>query len=130
MTTKLPKRHQGEFAEEIKAQLDSFGSRLKKLRRERGWTMKELAGKIYDWEPGDAAHFDSRPPHRLIARGTYDAEVLLVASPVPSPQPNGMMQPLATQNRAIPVASRMSFSLPSRPPETRQTTLKISDSNQ
>jgi transcriptional regulator with XRE-family HTH domain len=246
MTTKLPKRHQGDIADEIKSQLHSFGARLRELRRQRGWTLEELAcrsrlsraflsrlesggrqasiaavltlarifgvsvaslfeshlaaepcvivragdaieksvkglkyvslshagrfynlqpirvkvsptrrgqehyhhegeewiyllsgslslslaGKIYDLEAGDAAHFDSRLPHRLIARGTCDAEVLLVASPVSSPQPNGMMmQPLATQNRAIPVASRMSFSMPSRPPETRQTTLKISDSN-
>jgi hypothetical protein len=36
---------------------------------------------------------------------------------------------LATQNRAIPVASRLSFSLPSSTLESRQTTLKISDSN-
>ncbi len=90
-----------------------------------------LAGKIYDLEPGDAAHFDSRLPHRLIARGPGEAEVLLVASPVASPSPNGMMmQPLAAQNRAIPVPSRMSFPLPVRPSETRQTTLKISESNQ
>lgn len=247
MTTKLPKRHQGEFADEIKSQLHSFGARLKELRLQRGWTLEELAcrcslskaflsrlesggrqasiaaaltlsrifgvslaslfesqvaaepciivrardavekavkglkyvslsnagrfynlqpirvkvsptrrgnehyhhdgeewiyllsgslslslaGKIYDLEPGDAAHFDSRLPHRLIAKGTCDAEVLLVASPVSSPQPNGMMmQPLATQNRAIPVASRLSFSLPSNMPETRQNTLKISDSDQ
>jgi len=44
-----------------------------------------LAGKTHDLEPGDAAHFDSRLPHRLIARGTHDAEVLLVASPVSNP---------------------------------------------
>jgi quercetin dioxygenase-like cupin family protein len=40
-----------------------------------------LAGKTYDLEPGDAAHFDSQQPHRLIARGPRDAEVLVVASP-------------------------------------------------
>ena len=44
-----------------------------------------LAGKTYELEPGDAAHFDSRLPHRLIARGAQDAEVLLVASPVSNP---------------------------------------------
>jgi len=38
-----------------------------------------LAGKTYDLKPGDAAHFDSRLPHRLIANGKKDAEVLLVA---------------------------------------------------
>jgi transcriptional regulator with XRE-family HTH domain len=59
-----------------------------------------LAGKIYELKPGDAAHFDSRLPHRLIARGKQDAEVLLVASPVMSPgQP---MLPTARQHRAIP----------------------------
>jgi transcriptional regulator with XRE-family HTH domain len=31
-------------------------------------------------EPGDAAHFDARTPHRLTAAGKSDAEVLLVAS--------------------------------------------------
>jgi quercetin dioxygenase-like cupin family protein len=31
-------------------------------------------------EPGDAAHFDARIPHRLAAAGKSDAEVLLVAS--------------------------------------------------
>ena len=247
MTTKLPERHQGEIADEIKSQLNSFGARLKELRLQRGWTLEELAcrsglskaflsrlesggrqasiaadltlsrifgvslaslfesqiavepcvivracdaaekyvkglkyvslsnagrfynlqpirvkvsptrrgnehyhhdgeewiyllsgslslslaGEIYDLEPGDAAHFDSRLPHRLIAKGTCDAEVLLVASPVSSPQPNGLMQPLATQNRAIPVASRLSFSRPNQKSaaELRQATLKISDSN-
>jgi transcriptional regulator with XRE-family HTH domain len=39
-----------------------------------------LAGRTYDLERGDAAHFDSRLPHRLIARGDADAEVLVVAS--------------------------------------------------
>jgi len=59
-----------------------------------------LAGKTYDLEPGDAAHFDSRQPHRLIARGTQDAEVLLVASPFSDSErrrPN-----LSEQKRAIP----------------------------
>jgi transcriptional regulator with XRE-family HTH domain len=40
-----------------------------------------LGGKTYELEPGDAAHFDSRVPHRLIAKGPQPAEVLLVASP-------------------------------------------------
>jgi quercetin dioxygenase-like cupin family protein len=58
-----------------------------------------LAGKTYDLERGDAAHFDSRLPHRLIARGSRDAEVLLVASPVSAFQsPN----PMVRQYRAIP----------------------------
>jgi transcriptional regulator with XRE-family HTH domain len=41
-----------------------------------------LAGKTYELEPGDAAHFDSKLPHRLIARGNREAELLLVASPL------------------------------------------------
>jgi transcriptional regulator with XRE-family HTH domain len=57
-----------------------------------------LAGKTYDLECGDAVHFDSRLPHRLIARGTRDAEVLLVASP----QSASSVQSTARQYRAIP----------------------------
>jgi quercetin dioxygenase-like cupin family protein len=59
-----------------------------------------LAGKTYDLEPGDAAHFDSRQPHRLIARGTQDAEVILVASPFT--QSERQKPPLSDQKRAIP----------------------------
>jgi transcriptional regulator with XRE-family HTH domain len=40
-----------------------------------------LAGRTYDLEEGDAAHFESRLPHRLIARGGRDAEILIVAAP-------------------------------------------------
>jgi transcriptional regulator with XRE-family HTH domain len=40
-----------------------------------------IAGDTYDLEPGDSAHFDSRLPHRLVARGNRDVKVLLVASP-------------------------------------------------
>lgn len=57
-----------------------------------------LAGKTYDLEPGDAAHFDSRLPHRLIARGGREAEVLVVAAPVWAP-PTGLPM---NQYRAIP----------------------------
>jgi transcriptional regulator with XRE-family HTH domain len=57
-----------------------------------------LADKTYDLEPGDAAHFESRLPHRLIARGNRDVEVLLVAAPTWSPPAN----PHFTQHRAIP----------------------------
>lgn len=59
-----------------------------------------LAGKTYDLEPGDSAHFDSRLPHRLIAHGAQSAEVLLVASPV-TDSGRGV-SPLARQTRAIP----------------------------
>lgn len=35
--------------------------------------------------PGDAAHFDARTPHRLVARSGQDAELLLVATTSPRP---------------------------------------------
>lgn len=57
-----------------------------------------LAGSTYDLEPGDAAHFDSRRPHRLIARGESDADVLVVAAPVWSPPVKSSFN----QHRAIP----------------------------
>lgn len=65
-----------------------------------------LAGKTYDLEPGDAAHFESRLPHRLIARGQHDAEVLVVAAPVWSPPLN----PNFNQHRAIPAINLLPFS--------------------
>lgn len=65
-----------------------------------------LAGKTYDLEPGDAAHFESRLPHRLIARGQHDAEVLVVAAPVWSPP----MNPNANQHRAIPAINLLPVS--------------------
>jgi transcriptional regulator with XRE-family HTH domain len=58
-----------------------------------------LSGKTYDLKAGDAAHFESRLPHRLIARGNRDAEVLVVAAPVWSPPAN----PNFTEHRAIPI---------------------------
>jgi transcriptional regulator with XRE-family HTH domain len=63
-----------------------------------GKLILSLAGKTYDLGPGDAAHFESRLPHRLIARGDRDAEVLVVAAPVWSPP----MNPSLNQHRAIP----------------------------
>jgi transcriptional regulator with XRE-family HTH domain len=72
-----------------------------------------LAGKTYDLNPGDAAHFDSRLPHRLIARGNCDAEVLLVASPVA-----GAGQPLLppiSQHRAIPMPRLHGFASTASP---------------
>ncbi|HEV2327177.1 MAG TPA: cupin domain-containing protein [Verrucomicrobiae bacterium] len=57
-----------------------------------------LSGRKHDLEPGDAAHFDSRLPHRLIARGPSDAELLVVAGPVLTPPAN----PHINQHRAIP----------------------------
>ena len=42
-----------------------------------------LDGKSHELEAGDAAHFDSRLPHRLTALEGCDAELILVACPVP-----------------------------------------------
>lgn len=66
-----------------------------------------LAGKTYDLGAGDAAHFDSRLPHRLIARGRSDAEVLLVASPVSSSAPTSL--PHVSQRRAIAMPALQTF---------------------
>lgn len=66
-----------------------------------------LAGKTYDLAPGDAAHFDSRLPHRLIAAGGRDAEVLLVASPVSGPGP--VTLPAVSQHRDIPALGLLYF---------------------
>jgi quercetin dioxygenase-like cupin family protein len=41
-----------------------------------------LAGEKYDLDSGDAVHFDSRLPHRVLARGKVAPEILLVASPL------------------------------------------------
>ena len=71
-----------------------------------------LGGKSYDLEPGDTAHFDSRLPHRLMARGG-DAEVLLVASPVSSVgQP---LLPATGQHRAIPMPGLQTFPTNAKP---------------
>jgi quercetin dioxygenase-like cupin family protein/DNA-binding XRE family transcriptional regulator len=68
-----------------------------------------LAGKTYDLEPGDAAHFESRLPHRLIARGEQDAQVLAVASTIS----NSPITPhLPHQHRAIPPIGMLPLSKP------------------
>jgi transcriptional regulator with XRE-family HTH domain len=41
-----------------------------------------LAGERHDLDTGDAVHFDSRLPHRVIPRGKKAPEILLVASPL------------------------------------------------
>jgi len=71
-----------------------------------------LAGKTYDLDAGDAAHFDSRRPHRLIARGSQNAEVLLVASPHSGPDRRGP-GPL-DQKRAIPALGYRAQSFPKK----------------
>ncbi len=42
-----------------------------------------LADETHLLHPGDAAHFDARVPHRLIAEGGHDAELILVACAAP-----------------------------------------------
>ncbi len=65
-----------------------------------------LEEKMYDLGPGDAVHFESRLPHRLIAPGPEEAEVLVVAAPVSNPpiSPN-----LLNQHRAIPAIGLLAF---------------------
>jgi len=67
-----------------------------------------LAGKTYDLSPGDAAHFESRLPHRLIAPGPKDAEVLVVASPVSSTPVN----PYFNEHRAVPAINPLPLPKP------------------
>jgi len=62
-----------------------------------------LAGRAYDLKPGDAAHFDSTQPHRLIATGPWDAEVLLVAS---------LFAPAGSQGRAVQTNARRAIPAP------------------
>jgi DNA-binding XRE family transcriptional regulator/mannose-6-phosphate isomerase-like protein (cupin superfamily) len=42
-----------------------------------------IDGNIFVLEAGDSAHFDSRLPHRLDSLDDKDAQVLLVACPIP-----------------------------------------------
>ena len=81
-----------------------------------------LAGNTYDLMPGDAAHFDSRLPHRLIAMGNQDAEVLLVASPVTSSTQRRL--PVVSQHRAVPATGFLNF-FPSSLGVARAEKLKI-----
>jgi transcriptional regulator with XRE-family HTH domain len=71
-----------------------------------------FVGKTYDLEEGDAAHFESRLPHRLIARGGRDAEVLVVAAP----NWNTSDKSGGEERRSIPI--REFFSLPEGRPGT------------
>jgi transcriptional regulator with XRE-family HTH domain len=57
-----------------------------------------IAGKTFDLEEGDTAHFESHLPHRLIARGGREAEVLVVAAPNWSKPINANFK----KHRAIP----------------------------
>jgi transcriptional regulator with XRE-family HTH domain len=82
-----------------------------------------IAGKTYDLEPGDSAHFESRLPHRLIARGRREAEVLVVAAPVWSQPKN----PNFNQHRAIPAIGLLP--LPERKSGTRQRNVNMETSD-
>jgi len=66
-----------------------------------------LAGKLYELEPGDAAHFDSRLPHRLIPRGSRDPELLVVAAPL-AQSAAGSRSAIAGM-RAVPSLRLMDF---------------------
>jgi transcriptional regulator with XRE-family HTH domain len=60
-----------------------------------------IAGEDCDLEPGDAAHFDSRQPHRLTALGGRDAELILVACPLPEETATTDRPRTSRQRRAI-----------------------------
>ncbi|HEY0792403.1 MAG TPA: cupin domain-containing protein [Chthoniobacterales bacterium] len=64
-----------------------------------------LAGQTHELEPGDSAHFNSWLPHRLIARGSREAELLLVASPLSEPGGRSR-RPAFRERRAIPACGR------------------------
>jgi transcriptional regulator with XRE-family HTH domain len=64
----------------------------------RGQLRLSISGNTFDLEPGDAAHFESHLPHRLIARGGLEAEVLVVAAAHWNP-PATSRQP---EHRTIP----------------------------
>ncbi len=62
-----------------------------------------LAGESYELDAGDAIHFDSRLPHRVIASGKKSAEILLVASPQPIERRSAAASfTLTNARRAIP----------------------------
>ena len=60
-----------------------------------------LAGETYDLSAGDAVHFDSRQPHRVIARGKKAPEILLVASPLSLERRSNSALSLTQVKRAI-----------------------------
>jgi len=63
-----------------------------------------IAGKTFDLEQGDAAHFESHLPHRLIARGGSEAEVLVVAAA----GLNKSADPNLNERRSIPAGQPLS----------------------
>jgi len=49
-----------------------------------GRLLLKVGDREYKLEAGDGAHFDSRQPHRLEAMDGREAEVILVACPIPT----------------------------------------------
>ena len=89
-----------------------------------GALILSLAGRTYDLAPGDSVHFDSRLPHRLIAGGGGDAEVLVVASPVAAAAPAAV--PRVGERRAIAPLHLLSATITppaARPPARRTRTV-------
>ena len=86
-----------------------------------------LAGKTYDLLPGDAAHFESRLPHRLIAPGPKEAEVLVVASPVSSAPVNPYFS--LNQHRAIPAIRPLPLPKPEPFVASRRGSLNLKSAN-
>jgi transcriptional regulator with XRE-family HTH domain len=76
-----------------------------------------LAGEKYDLDEGDAVHFDSRLPHRVIARGKTAPEILLVAAPL-SLERNAAAPTFSSGNtrRAIPRLDALDYTLELSPP--------------
>lgn len=71
-----------------------------------------IAGRTFDLDQGDAAHFESHLPHRLIARGECEAEVLVVAAGNWSTQAN----PKLGEHRSIPAGEFLA--LPEENPDS------------
>lgn len=82
-----------------------------------------LDGQTYELAPGDAAHFDARRPHRLIACGRRDAELLLVAAPMISAA--AAVRPALPQNHSLAFPVLQTFSPRSKvgPPPTQEVSL-------
>ena len=77
-----------------------------------------LADEKYELDTGDAVHFDSRLPHRVIARSKKAPEILLVASPLSLERRTAATTfSLNNASRAIPLlevgANRRDLSSPS-----------------
>jgi transcriptional regulator with XRE-family HTH domain len=74
-----------------------------------------VGGESLDLDAGDAAHFDARLPHRLLARNGVEAEVLLVAAPGQGrawSRPAVSVHPLLS--RETPSSSRPAHTIPAQ----------------